>query len=198
MNKVLKNIINIRSNHFEVINALMLQDSFRFLILIALREFPDKKLWVGGGFIRNLVWDFIHGYAVKTELGDIDVFYFDKKNIDKGHDIKIEKKLKDKVPNVNWSVKNQARMHLYNNEKQYKDLHEAISKFPETVSSIICRLNKEGDIEFIAPYGVDDLFKAILKPTPYFIKSKIRMQRFYKRLNSKKWEKVWNLKILEK
>jgi len=193
-----KRTIQGKLEQHEIVKSLLMQDPFRHLLLITLRDFKEKDLWIGGGFIRNLVWDFIHSYPLKTELGDIDVFYFDPNNTEKKTDTLIEKVLRKKLSNVNWSVKNQARMHLHNSEEQYKNLDDAISKFPETVSAIICKLNHKNEIEIIAPYGLDDLFQVVVRPTPHFKNSDAKMQRFKSRSEQKNWGHIWTKLITEK
>jgi uncharacterized protein len=43
-------------------------------ILFALRE-TNPSLYLGGGLIRNAVWDHLHGYVSPTPVDDIDVIY---------------------------------------------------------------------------------------------------------------------------
>lgn len=175
----------------EIIKNLLFKDFMRYTILLKLRDYPNQELWVGGGFIRNLIWDFIHKYPINTELGDVDIFYFDPKNTDKNIDLQIERNLKSQISNVNWSVKNQARMHSLNDEPKYNTLEEAISKFPETASAIICRLNKYKDIEIIAPYGLEDLFNGVIRATEHFKISQKKIDRYHARYEQKKWTENW-------
>lgn len=32
---------------------------------------------VGAGVLRNLVWDYLHGYRAPSDLADVDVAFFD-------------------------------------------------------------------------------------------------------------------------
>lgn len=53
------------------------------------------------------------------------------------------------------------------------------------------RLNLNDKIEILAPYGLNDLFNLIVKPTPNF-----DLIVFQKRVNEKEWKKQWkNLKL---
>ncbi|WP_312788923.1 nucleotidyltransferase family protein [Sphingobacterium sp.] len=160
-------------------------------ILKFVSQIKDEELWIGGGFIRNIIWDHKHRHLVSSEFGDIDVFYFNTTNLDKSRDIELEHKLINISPNIEWSVKNQARMHLHNNELPYSSLNDAISKFPDTASAIIVRLGINNEIEFIAPYGYSDIFNLIINPTPHFLKDKIKIQRFKNRIKEKKWLIKW-------
>ncbi|MGA6119578.1 nucleotidyltransferase family protein [Sphingobacterium anhuiense] len=184
-------------NHNEMQILSILRKNRKCLsILKFVHQIKDEELWIGGGFIRNIIWDFKHSYLVNTEFGDIDVFYFNKECLDKSRDIEIENKLLKISPNIDWSVKNQARMHIHNDEKPYVSLTDALVKFPDTASTTIVRLNENNLIELIAPYGYSDLFNLIVKPTPYFLKSQTKFQIYIDRILQKKWGTKWpNLKI---
>jgi hypothetical protein len=181
----------------QILNILE-KNNYCISILKFVKQLSEENLWIGGGFIRNIVWDEKHAHKINTEFGDIDVFYFNSKCIDKDRDIEIEKALRKIAPNVEWSVKNQARMHLHNNEAPYISLEDALSKFPDTASSIVVRLSKNSNIEFIAPYGYSDLFNLLVRPTPIFLNNEIKMQRYYQRINEKKWKVKWPNLIIQK
>jgi hypothetical protein len=187
-NKLFRQILP-RFYYVDLFKEIILTSELHHLILISLSEYDEEKLWLGGGFVRNLIWDKIHGISSKTK--DVDIFYFNRENISKEADFKIECFLNDRYPSTNWSVKNQARMHIYNEEKQYESLNEAIKKFPETASAVICRLNDKHQLEIIAPYGLRDLFKLTLRPTKHFQRSGTKMLKYYRRVKSKKWNTIW-------
>jgi hypothetical protein len=146
--------------------------------------------WVGAGFIRNKVWDILHEIKT-TKLNDIDIVFFDETNVSEKEEKKIEQKLTTINPKVKWSVKNQARMHFRNNHLKYINTENAISYWPETATAIAVRLNLNDKIEILAPYGLNDLFNLIVKPTPNF-----DLIVFQKRVNEKEWLKQWrNLEL---
>jgi hypothetical protein len=146
--------------------------------------------WIGAGFIRNKVWDTLHKIKT-TKLNDIDVVFFDETNLSEKVEKEIEQKLTKINPKVKWSVKNQARMHFRNNHLKYINTENAISYWPETATAIAVKLNSNNKIEILAPYGLNDLFDLIVKPTPNF-----DLIVFQKRVNEKQWIKQWkNLKL---
>ena len=157
-------------------------------ILSILRD-ENKNLYLGGGIIRNIIWDFLHGFTDPTPIDDVDVIYYDAQNTDKAFDIKIEENLKSIKPNTLWSVKNQGRMHIANNEQPYASLEDALIKFPETVSAILVKLNDDNSYEFIAPFGYDDLFRLIVRPTPHFMS---KLDKYRDRINKKNWKQNWS------
>ena len=123
--------------------------------------------WIGAGFIRNKVWDFLHEQKT-LKFNDVDVVFFDQSNISESSEKEIELKLTEIDPKTSWSVKNQARMHFRNNHPKYRNTENAISHWPETATAIAVRLNSKNILEILAPYGLNDLFNLIVKPTPNF------------------------------
>ncbi|WP_289040222.1 nucleotidyltransferase family protein [uncultured Zobellia sp.] len=160
-------------------------------ILKAVRGLDLHDCWVGAGFVRNKIWDVKHGKD-RTTLNDIDVVYFDKSNPDKKYDLEIENKLKNFNSSLNWSVKNQSRMHFRNGHKQYTDCKQAIAHWPETATSIAVRLNFENKIEYIAPYGLEDLFNLLVRPTPNF-----DLTTYNARIANKKWKEKWSNLVIK-
>ncbi len=154
----------------------------------------NEELYLGGGIIRNMVWDDLHQYREMTPIDDVDVIYFDHQHKTKEDDIAIEEKLKKSMPNLKWSVKNQARMHAINNDDPYTSLQDAVSKWPETASAILIKKGEQGKYALIAPFGFDDLFRLIVQPTPHFMG---KLDKYQQRITAQDWEEKWGkLKIL--
>lgn len=120
--------------------------------------------WIGAGFVRGKVWDYLHGYKEKTDLPDIDILYFDK-NGKTGDDEKlIWEKLKKKFPDYKWSVTNAAFRHLKTKSKPYKSSTDCLSHWVETATCVGVSLEK-GKVKLTAPHGIDDLVNLIVRPT---------------------------------
>ncbi len=178
---------NYKEKIIEIIN-----NNQQFLdYLKTIRCYTQETLWIGGGFIRTIVWDYCHQHKYPTEFIDIDVFYYQPNNLQKSQDIIIENYLHRIYPNAHWSVKNQARMHLHNNDKQYKSLEDALSKFPDTASTIAVRLLDNDEFSFIAPYGFNDLFSLVVRPTPTCQHSSLYLDKYRSRIIQKGWKRKW-------
>lgn len=158
--------------------------------LDALQTLRDegKDLYLGGGLVRNAVWDYLHGYTSPTAADDVDVVYFNSFDNEKRHDQAIEARLAKRIQNVRWSVKNQARMHTFNNEEKYESLPHAIERWPETATAFAVRLDDSGRLEIIAPHGFDDLLRLVVRNTPAF---QDRLDAIRKRCNEKRWLTIW-------
>lgn len=155
-------------------------------VLKVVSEQGLRDCWVGAGFVRNAVWDYLHGFG-RTPLNDIDVVYYDKSRDSANEDRLIESRLAGLMPECNWSVRNQARMHLRNKHAPYKNCRDAISYWPETATAIAVRMDENEELEVFAAYGLDDLFNLRVKPTP-----KVSMSVYRKRLQNKQWPQTWH------
>lgn len=59
----------------EELIALIKEDRMRTEALGHVSELSLPQCYIAAGFVRNLVWDSLHGLA--TPLNDVDVIYFD-------------------------------------------------------------------------------------------------------------------------
>lgn len=175
------------AQHERIVSSIVLGSRTIVDVLIALRD-TSSSLYLGGGLIRNAVWDYLHGYASPTAVDDVDVIHFDPTNVEKRHDQELNRRLTELIPNMRWSAKNQARMHLENGEVAYASLADAISRWPETATAVTVRLDAAGKLEFVAPYGFRDLLRLIVTVTPPFAE---RPQVIRDRLEEKRWQETW-------
>ena len=175
------------SSRVQTLKALILRSAQVMQILQALRQ-TNSDLYLGGGLVRNLVWDYLHNFKNPTPVDDVDVIYFDQLSATKEHDVQLEARLRAAIPNLEWSVKNQARMHVGNADSMYLGVADAVSKWPETATAIAIRLSQPGELELIAPHGLADLFRLLVRPTPHFIANP---KRVAERVTQKRWRTTW-------
>lgn len=95
----------------ERLVRIVRETSWMVDVLGAVRELALPDWCVGGGVIRNLVWDNLHGYAEPSWPGDVDVAYFDAANTSRERDVLEEQRLGRVLPDIRWDVKNQAGIH---------------------------------------------------------------------------------------
>jgi hypothetical protein len=147
---------------------------------------PD--CWIGAGFIRNTIWDVLHGRAIDvSRLNDVDVLFFDPGDIRRERESDLEHRLCEIAPGAIWSVKNQARMHLRNGDAPYRDTFDAVVHWAETATAIAAR-SLRGKVEVMAPHGVQDLLNLIVRPTTAFER---KMGVYRERVLSKDWPARW-------
>jgi hypothetical protein len=160
-------------------------DMMRLLTALEGLSLPDA--WIGAGFIRNAVWDFLTGRTGAAPANDVDAIYLDAADLNPGTDLAIEARLRQLCPGVPWQVTNQARMHRRDADAPWRDAAEAIAHWPETATAIAAR-SVRGRVEILAPFGIDDLAGLIVRPTPAFV---ARRDVCRLRLEQKQWRSRW-------
>ncbi|MBY8333492.1 nucleotidyltransferase family protein [Qipengyuania sp. NZ-96] len=172
-------------------DAILHRDAVRWRLLevVANLELPD--CWIATGFVRNAVWDALHGRTPQPPNGDVDVIWFDPDRCDEKLDRDMEDKLRVAVPSIDWSVKNQARMHSRNDDKSYQSSSDAMRYWPETATAVAARWVRGDELEIACPLGLDDLFNLLLRPTQRFAHEKLPI--FEERVRSKAWIELWPL-----
>jgi len=172
-------------DQIAILQMLMMSDPLRrrALTTVAALNLPD--CWIAAGFVRDALWDYLNGYEVTEPTGDVDVVWHDGASPQPDLDRRIEQELSSAIPELLWSVKNQARMHLRNGDAPYESVADAMRHWPETATMVAARLGSTDTIEFNAPLGLDDLFALRLRPTPGFRIDKLSI--FNERVSSKRW-----------
>lgn len=169
--------------------AILRADPVRWHLLEVVRSLRLRDGWIGAGFVRNAVWDHLHGRPAAQPSGDIDVIWYDPTSHDAVRDREYEAALYAIVPTTAWSVKNQARMHLRNADPPYRSATDAMRYWPETATAVAVRRMDGDACEVAAPYGLQDLMHLVLRPTPYFVGD--RRAVYEKRVAAKRWTDLW-------
>lgn len=173
----------------DVLRQFTVTNSELRQLLTYIKQIEGYDLWLGGGCIRNKVWDVLHHFSDWTTLEDVDVVYFDGHDTSKVADVGICCLLHAVAPQVAWSVKNQARMHVVTGEPPCRSFEDAIEKWPETATAMAAKFDDNDKLELLAPHGVTDLFDLKVRPTPYFKKMP---EKYEARLEKKRWKKHWH------
>ena len=183
----------------EDIIQLIEKDKWMMEILKTVEKLGLPDWWIGAGFVRSKVWDYLHAKKTRTPLPDIDVIYFDKNDFSAREassfstkeETKYQNILSRLFPSVKWSVTNQARMHIFHKRKPYKSSEEGLSDWAETATCIGVKI-KRGKPVLVAPYGIGDLVNLVLRPIPnYQEKYKHDPDAFKRRMTEKEWLKKW-------
>lgn len=167
------------------------RSSFHMRALEAVRTLGLPSCWIAAGFVRNHVWDLLHGYARMTPLNDIDVVYFDAANQNEDFEKEQERRLSILSPGLPWSVKNQARMHVRNGEAPYGSVEVALSRWCETVTPVGACLGNAGTLSLISPLGLDDLLGLECRATPWARSNPAKLRDYRDRMRQKQWKTAW-------
>jgi uncharacterized protein len=176
----------------EDIIKIILEDDWMMDILRAAQLLDLPDWWICAGFVRSKIWDHLHGFSKRTSTPDVDVIYFDKENTDETIEKIMEAQLRRILPDIPWSVKNEARMHSVNQISPYISSVDAISKFPETATALGVKIDQEGNVILAAPCGIEDVIHLEVKPTRFFTQTKERAAIYEERIIKKDWKSTWN------
>ncbi|GAB1847299.1 nucleotidyltransferase family protein [Achromobacter xylosoxidans] len=173
----------------RILQTMLVDDVGRMRALKAVHGLGLPDCWIGAGFVRNLVWDRLAGFATTTVLNDVDVVWYGQEPACEADDLQLEQRLTRIAPDFPWSVKNQARMHLRNGDAPYHSTRDALTRWPETATAVAARLNDRGGVEILAPHGLDDLFAGIVRPVSRFVEEK--RAELEARWRAKGWQRQW-------
>ena len=162
--------------------------------LEAARTLKLPDWYLGAGFLRNAIWDHLHGKTSMTPLNDVDVVYFDAEDTSLETETEAEASLRRLLPDVEWEVRNQARMHARHGHKPYSSTTEGISKWVEVPTCVGVRLESDQSFRFTAPFGIDENWSLKVRINP----DNSRPVIFQQRIAEKQWLKLWpKLQILD-
>jgi hypothetical protein len=184
-------LISVSRTDWERLRDLLSIDGGFLEMLAAVRSLGLCDGWITAGAVRNRVWDHLHGYREPTPLNDVDVIYYDADDIDEGTEKRLEVELHRRLPGHPWSVKNQARMAIRNGDGPYRSSNHALEHWCETPTAVGIRLDFRDDIEMIAPFGLDDLFGLIVRPTPFAKGHPKKLDQYRERMKKKNWPHRW-------
>ena len=168
------------------ITQLILKDTKRLRLLKLLASLDLKDAYIAAGFVRNMVWDELHQKTEPTALNDVDVVFFDESDIDNSLAKVALARLQNLDNTVFWQVKNQALMHVKNQDKPYLSTAHAMRYWPEKETAIGVRINQFQKIEVLAPFGTHSLYKGVISHNPNRDKAV-----FLERVSNKGWLDTW-------
>jgi hypothetical protein len=76
-------------HYSKTLIQLIKNDPKRYDILkfISTLELELEDCWIAAGFVRNLIWDYLHN--LNSTLNDVDVIYYASSHCEKHHQKKI-------------------------------------------------------------------------------------------------------------
>jgi len=160
--------------------------------LAAVRSLGLSSWCIGAGAVRALVWDSLHGFQEPSEVGDLDVAYFDA-HASLELDTHLQQRLNLLLPDTNCEVTNQARVHdWYANTFGLKvpplnSLDDGLATWPEYATCVGVFLDAAGSLHVVAPHGLDDLFELRVRHNP----SRVTFDTFMQRVRSKRFKEKW-------
>jgi len=170
------------------VSAIVARDPRALAQLRATRALALPDWCIAAGFVRNRVWDHLHGISPPREPADIDVLYYDAADLSKETEAIYEKKLDALLPGLPWQVRNQARMHVWKGLPQHESTSDSMIYWLETVTAVGVRLEADDSLTVIAPLGIDDLVNLRCRPTAF---GQTQRNDYEARIASKRWSELW-------
>lgn len=180
----------------SLIADIIAQDPVGMEQLRAARSLGLPDWCIAAGFVRNRVWDHLHGIVPARLPVDIDVLYFDPSDTSLQVEFALQDRLADLVPGAPWEVRNQARMHVVKKDfPPHRDTAHAMTFWLETVTPVGVRLEADDSLSLIAPLGTDDLLGLRCRPTAF---GRTRRSEYDERIARKRWRELWpNVRFLD-
>lgn len=148
---------------------------------------------IGAGFVRNKVWDYLHGFKHEVvQTPDIDLIYLDRNHVDKEADARLSAQAKE-LTGLNWEIINQAYTHDWHGREPYTNSEQALADWVEIPTCIAVSMRGDDSLQLHAPHGIKDLVNLIVRRNP----ASIDIDAYTQRVVSKKWQEKWpKLKIV--
>lgn len=172
----------------SLIARIIAEDAIAMEQLRAARELALPDWCIAAGFVRNRVWDHLHGIVPARLPVDIDVIYFDADDVSRESEAEFERRLDTLLPGLPWQVRNQARMHVWKDLPQHRDTADSMIYWLETVTGIGVRLEADDTLSVIAPLGTDDLLNLRCRPTEF---GRTKRHEYDARVKAKRWRELW-------
>jgi hypothetical protein len=175
------------------LKQILRADDWFTSVLETVRECALPDWLVGGGVIRSIVWDHLHGYVRPMPITDVDVVFFDPHNLGRQPEQAIEERLRRSRTEIPWDVKNQAAVHLWYEPafgvavSPLASVVEAVATWPETATCVAVRLQADGDLLVVAPCGLEDLFQCVWRRNP----RRVTLEEFRRRAREKQIVQKW-------
>lgn len=123
------------------------------------------------GALYNSIWNHLTGKPSGYGIKDVDLFYFDESDLSyEAEDSAIARAASVFTGPPPVEVRNQARVHLWYPIKfgrscpRYSSSSESVRYFASKTHAVGVRYDDDGQLELVAPFGLDDIFSFRITP----------------------------------
>jgi uncharacterized protein len=185
------------------LEAIIRATPWMLRVLGAARAAAPPGWWVGGGVLRDLVWDRLHGHFDPARVKDVDLAFYDPADLSHAREVALEHALAAHLPSVAWDAKNQAAVrqepgcgaHLVPGRfgARVAPLDSAaagVATWPETATAVAVRLHADDGLEVLAPCGLADLLDGVCRRNPCRVTVEEYRRRLVRKRVPERWPKV--------
>ncbi len=145
---------------------MILNDTPIDTVLRAIAQLNLPNWWLAGGAVRNTVWRSIFGEHCGLVIKDFDIAFFDMAG-NRSQELAAKASLTEQFPHEQFDVKNQASFARWRlGHRPYTSTEDGITDWLHTATAVGVRLDAQDQWQFFTPYGLDDLFDGVIRPTP--------------------------------
>jgi uncharacterized protein len=158
-----------QSRRFEVI---IRGDADLVRILDAARGLNLPQWRIVAGCLYQTVWNVLTNKPARTGIKDYDLIYFDDRDLSWEAEDQVVRHVNARMSDLPApvEVRNQARVHLWFKQRfgaDYAPLRcadDALARYASVVHALGVRLEHDGRLDIVAPFGFDDLFNMVIRP----------------------------------
>lgn len=157
--------------------AIVEADPALMALLRAVRDLGLPQWRLTSGALYQTVWNVLSGLPHGTGIKDYDVIYFDASDLGWDAEDAVIRRVAAAVDGLPLAgpveVRNQARVHLWYEGhfgQPYPPLvsaDESLERYAATTHAVAVRLEPDGRLDVVAPFGLDDVFAMVLRPNRY-------------------------------
>ncbi|GIG24145.1 nucleotidyltransferase family protein [Cellulomonas denverensis] len=183
-----------RSPPEDRLETLLRASPWMLRVLAAAREADLPQWWIGGGVLRDLVWDTAAGGFDPERVRDVDLAFFDPDDLSPERDRRADAALRRIDPAVPWEATNQAAVHLWYPAQfgievaPLRSAADGVRTWPETATAVAVRWETDGCMRFTAVAGgVADLLDGVCRRNP----RRVTVAEYRRRLARKEPHRRW-------
>lgn len=155
-----------------ILDALQNPHNREILLRLPSLQLPDA--WLVAGCLFQTVWNLQARRAPTAGIKDYDLFYFDGADLSEQAEAAVGARVDARFADLGVTIeaKNQARVHTWYPQwfgKPYATLNssrDGIERFLVPCTCVGLQPDTEGVPVLYAPYGLDTLYRGILRPNP--------------------------------
>jgi hypothetical protein len=176
----------------DILIQILLQSEKLNQVLNVIPHLELPNWYLGAGCINQTVWNYLTGKELSSGIKDFDLIYYDDHDISWEKEDEYIQKGKHLFKDIPFEVeiRNQARVHLWYEQKygkkieKYISSEEAIASWLTTITCIGIRKDASGTVVF-APFGLNDLFGMVIRA------NKVNVSKEYFETKAARWKQNW-------
>jgi hypothetical protein len=141
-------------------------------LLAAAREMALPQWRIVAGCLYQTVWNVLTNKSARTGIKDYDLIYFDDSDLSWEAEDQVVRRVGARINDLPApvEVRNQARVHLWFKQRfgadypALRSADESLTRYSSIVHAVGVRLEADGRLDIIAPFGFDDLFGMVMRP----------------------------------